>query len=181
MALMARLLTISGLEQEVGKDRRTIGRILEGIPPDGKANGRDAWFVKTFLKAAGNSGDGTALDGPAEKARLDKARADLAELDLAVKESRLVPASAIEKAWGNIATEVRTRLMSIPASTAPRITSKMTTVEIEAIIREQVDEALKAISGAVIVAEDDDQDSGESGSGGRDSQGAGTVQGFTAA
>ena len=179
MALMARLLTISGLEQEVGKDRRTIGRILEGIPPDGKANGRDAWFIKTFLKASDNSGEG-ALDGAEQKARLDKARADLAELDLAVKEGRLVPASAIEKAWGNIATEVRTRLMSIPASTAPRITSKMTTVEIEAIIREQVDEALKAISGAVIVAEDDDQDSGEPGPSRRDSQGAGTVQGVTA-
>lgn len=181
MALMARLLTISGLEQELGKDRRTIGRILEGVPPDGKASGRDAWFIKTFLRASDNSGDGQALDGAAEKARLDRAKANLAELDLAQKEGRLVPASAIEKAWGNVATEVRTRLMSIPASTAPRITGKMSTVEIEAIIREQVDEALKAISGAVIVEEDDDQDSGEPGSGRRDGEGAGAVQGFTEA
>lgn len=181
MAMIARLLTVSGLEQEIGKDRRTIGKILEGVPPDGKANGRDAWLIKTFLRAMEGSGGGDVLNPAAEKARLDKARADLAELDLAVKEGRLVPASAIEKAWGNIATEIRTRLMSIPASTAPRINAKTTTVEVEAIIREQVDEALKAISGAVIVAEDDDQDTGEPGSGGRDSKGAGTVQGFTAA
>lgn len=181
MALMARLLTLSGLEQEVGKDRRSIGKILEGYPPDGKANGRDAWFIKTFLKASGNSGDGAALDGAAEKARLDKARADLAELDLSVREGRLVPASAIEKAWANIATEIRTRLLSIPASTAPRITGKLTTVEIEAIIREQIDEALNAISGAVIVAEDDDQDTEQPGAVRRDGKGARAVQGVTAA
>lgn len=177
---MARLLTISGLEQEIGKDRRTIGRILEGVKPDGKANGRDAWFIKTFLRAAENSGGGSVLDGAAEKARLDKARADLAELELATKEARLVPASAIEKAWGNIATEVRTRLMSIPASTAPLITGKQSTVEIEAIIREQVDEALKAISGAVVIVEDDDQDPGEPGPGRRDAEGAGALQGVAA-
>ena len=181
MALMARLLTISGLEQELGKDRRTIGRILEGIPPDGKASGRDAWFIKTFLRAFDNSGDGQALDGAAEKARLDRAKANLAELDLAQKEGRLVPASAIEKAWGSIATEIRTRLMSIPASTAPRITGKMSTVEIEAIIREQVDEALNAISGAVVIQEDDDPDSDELGAGGRDGEGTGTVQGVSQA
>lgn len=173
MALIARLLTISGLEIELGIDRRTLGKKLATIPPDGRANGRDAWCIKTVI-AALNDADGQHLNPAAEKARLDKARADLAELDLAIKEGRLVPAAAIEKAWGNIATALRIRLMAIPTSTAPRIVPKMTTAEIETVIREQIDEALASISSASI--EIDDQDSEIASPDGRDNTNSGEAQ-----
>ena len=149
MALLAKLYTISGLEIELASNKRKLAKILKGVPPDGKSGKHDAWFISTVLKAqASETGE---LVPSAEKARLDKARANLAELDLAIKEGRLVPADAIEKAWGNIVTEIRTRLMAIPASTAPRITANLTTVQIESIIREQIDEALQALSSATIV------------------------------
>ena len=136
-------------------------------------------YLRTKSIRLESSGDG-AIDGAAEKARLDKARADLAELDLAVKEGRLVPSEQIEEAWGSIATAIRTRLLSIPSSVVPRINSKMTTVQIESVIREQIDDALNAISGAVIVT-DDDQDAARPGAGRRGGKGAGAVQGDTEA
>jgi len=179
LAVKPSLYTISGLQAELGVSARKLGEVLATIRPEGGTEKRPMWLIKTALQAL-NADEGRALNPQAEKARLDKARADLAELDLSVREGRLVPASAIEKAWANIATEVRTRLMSIPASTAPRITGKTTTVEIEAIIREQIDEALNAISGAVIVAEDDDQDAEQPGAVRRDGKGSRTVQGVTA-
>lgn len=150
------IFTISALATELGRDRRKLTAVLRTVEPDGITDrGHPGWLIKTAIEAL--AGDGMELNPAAEKARLDKARADLAELDLATRQARLVPAEMIEKAWGNIVTEIRTRLMSIPASVAPRVTPKMSTVEIEAIIREQVDEALKALAGAAIVQEPEGQ------------------------
>src|SRR5919199_3632639 len=52
MAMRAKVWTLSGLEVETGRDRRTIARALRGVPPDGKIEGRhDAWFLRTALAA----------------------------------------------------------------------------------------------------------------------------------
>jgi hypothetical protein len=163
MALKAQLLTLSGLETELGRDRRTLGKLLSNVKPDGKSGGRDAWFIATVLKAL-QSQDSEGLNPAGEKARLDKARADLAEMELAERTGRLVSAEQIEAAWTAIATEVRTKLLMIPAAAAPRISPKMTTAEIEAVFREHIDDALAAISGAVIV-EDGNQAAGVAGAG----------------
>lgn len=175
---MVRLYTISGLAQELGMDNRTLGKRMAGIPPDGKQAGRDAWKLKTALDALNEQTDN--LNPAAEKARLDKARADLAELDLAERSGRLVDAARIEATWAAALTELRTRLLAIPSTTAPRVTPKMTAAEVEALIREQIDDALGAISGADLV-EDADQDTGLSGAGGRAAPGAIEAEAFTEA
>lgn len=166
MAMIAKPLTLSALAVELGKNIRTISRALKGVPPDGKSAGRDGWFTSTALKALG--GEDGELNPAAERARLDKARADLAELDLAVKRGQLIPAELVAAAWGSAVTMMRTRLLSCPSSAAPRITGKMTTAEIELVIRHEIDEALEAIANAAVVqsadepsaGSDDDSDTG---------------------
>jgi phage terminase Nu1 subunit (DNA packaging protein) len=98
------------------------------------------------------SGEGE-LNPAAEKARLDKARADLAELDLATKQGQLVPAEMVETAWSRMRDEMRKSLLAVPGKVAPRVHSKMTAAEIEALIREFIDEALQALSAGTIEAE----------------------------
>ena len=166
MALMARLLSLSGLQAELGRDRRSLGKILQNIPPDGKTNGgRDAWFIKTVLDAVTRETSGEQLNPAAEKARLDKARADLAELDLRHKEGRSVPADLVQATWGRIRDEIRKALFAVPGKCAPRILPGMKPSEIEALIREYIDDALRALSSAEVKTEEPHDDSGSEPSG----------------
>jgi hypothetical protein len=52
MAMTAKLFSISALSTELARDRRTIGKALARVPPDGKtANGDAAWHLTTALAA----------------------------------------------------------------------------------------------------------------------------------
>jgi len=108
------------------------------------------------------------------KMREDALRSQIAreseEISLAIKRGSVIPAEHVAAAWGSAVTMMRTRLFSCPSSAAPRITSKMITAEIETVIRDEIDEALEAITNAVVVqssdepstGSDDDSDAGAS-------------------
>jgi hypothetical protein len=51
MAMTARLWSISALAVELGVDRRTVGKRLARVPPDGRLNGSPAWRLTTALEA----------------------------------------------------------------------------------------------------------------------------------
>jgi hypothetical protein len=51
MAYTKTLFTLTGLATELDRDRRTIGRALAEIPPDGKTSGYDGWYLSTALRA----------------------------------------------------------------------------------------------------------------------------------
>ena len=52
MAMTRQLWTLNGLATELGKDRRTLGRALRGVPADGTTKGgHQAWFMETALRA----------------------------------------------------------------------------------------------------------------------------------
>jgi hypothetical protein len=49
MAMTKRLWSISALATELDADRRTIARKLASVAPDGRLNGKPAWFLATAL------------------------------------------------------------------------------------------------------------------------------------
>src|SRR5215213_9800655 len=51
MSMRPRLWSLNGLATELGRDRRTMGKILATTPPDGRLNGHAAWFLTTALDA----------------------------------------------------------------------------------------------------------------------------------
>ena len=52
MAMTRQLWTLNGLAVELGKDRRTLGRALRGVPTDGATRGGyKGWFMETALHA----------------------------------------------------------------------------------------------------------------------------------
>jgi hypothetical protein len=51
MAMTKQLWSISGLAVELAKDRRTIARALNSVPPDGHISGEKAWYLTTVLEA----------------------------------------------------------------------------------------------------------------------------------
>jgi phage terminase Nu1 subunit (DNA packaging protein) len=146
MAMMARLLTLSGLEAEIGVDRRTLGKALSGVDPDGKSNGRNAWFVKTALSAVNRSNGKEELDPAAEKARLDKARADLAELDLAKKRGEVVDVATVSATVSSEYATVRATLMAMPSKLASMIEPGMARPVIQDLVLKEITDALEALS-----------------------------------
>jgi hypothetical protein len=59
MSMTAKLFSISGLSIELGRDRRTIGKALARVAPDGQlADGTDAWYLRSALTALEQRSDG---------------------------------------------------------------------------------------------------------------------------
>src|SRR5690242_1042340 len=51
MAMTRQLWTINGLATELGKDRRTLGRVLRHVAADGTTRGGyQGWFMETALR-----------------------------------------------------------------------------------------------------------------------------------
>ena len=92
------------------------------------------------------AGDVTVQSLVAERSRLTKIKADNAELEARKLAGELVPAADIEAAWLGVAGTVRTRLLLIPAKTAPRIVALKTAAEAQALLRKEINAALSAIA-----------------------------------
>ena len=71
MSMTAQVFSISALSVELGRDRRTIGKALARIPPDGQTeSGGEGWFLQTALSALEASEDRRHRGGPVDDSDL---------------------------------------------------------------------------------------------------------------
>jgi len=119
----------------------------EGLPRNGTGRGGTyvwadvlAWHT-TRISCSGGPEALTHTD------RLRKIQADTAELDFALKQKTLMLASKVRETWANECAAMRARLLSIPSTAAVRIDPSHTQAQREAIIREDIYEALESLSG----------------------------------
>jgi phage terminase Nu1 subunit (DNA packaging protein) len=103
-----------------------------------------AYLRHKLVKA--KAGDVVTQSLVAERSRLTKIKADAAEVEARKLAGELVPAADIEAAWLAVAGTVRTRLLLIPAKTAPRIVALKTPAEAQALLRKEINAALAAIA-----------------------------------
>ena len=103
-----------------------------------------AYLRHKLVKA--KASDVTVHSLMAERSRLTKIKADAAEVEARKLAGELVPAADIEAAWLAVAGTVRTRLLLIPAKTAPRIVALKTPAEAQALLRKEINAALTAIA-----------------------------------
>lgn len=116
-----------------------------------------AYIQHLRTQAAGrmlNPAAGLSLEG--ERARLAKEQADAKAMENAVTRGELIPAADVGTTWEQICNEIKRVLLSMPADTAPLLGGKKTTAEIEAILRDRVQEALEALSGMSVDVEQDE-------------------------
>ncbi|WP_018264039.1 hypothetical protein [Methylobacterium sp. WSM2598] len=103
-----------------------------------------------FLAARASPEDPSTDDYIAQRARLTKARADLAGLELAQLRGELVPADDIEAAWGAAVGAMRSRLLGLPAKTAPRAITLRSAAEVTALIRREMIDILAELDGVEV-------------------------------
>jgi hypothetical protein len=51
MAMQRQLWSVNGLATELLRDRRTVAKVLDGVPPDGYVNGHRRWHMATAVAA----------------------------------------------------------------------------------------------------------------------------------
>ena len=128
-----------------GVTRKTIGLwMVEGLPGVSKPS-RNSVYID-LLAAIPWVRDTKWADAD-DKSRLARIRADDAQLDIDLKLGKLMAVADAEATWTAACSAMRSRLLSIPATTAVLIGPGRSQVEIEGIVRGAVNEALEALSG----------------------------------
>lgn len=82
-----------------------------------------------------------------EKTRLITAQADRAELDLEIARGDFVPVDLVSEKWAKIATDFRSRMLSIPSRMIAKTLALKKPAAIDAAFKELVIEALADVSG----------------------------------
>lgn len=121
---------------------------------------RLAYIRHLRAAAAGRQAGGGPLSLEGERARLAKEQADAKAMENQVTRGELVKADDVASAWEQIGTEVKRVLLSIPSDLAPMLEGNMTTAKREALLRDRIEEALEALTGMRVDAEQQEDGAG---------------------
>jgi|APMI01.1.fsa_nt_gi hypothetical protein len=148
MAMTAKLWSINAAATELGKDRRTVAKALDGVPADGRIGVRPAWLLSTIIAAmnAGASAPPGQLDPAHERARKDRALADRTEMENDVRRGELVAIADVIRLVGDDYGRVRSRILSIPSRCAPRIAAERDPAKVAAMLQDEINLALRELS-----------------------------------
>ena len=98
-----------------------------------------------FLRSSAMKGTGSG-DVNEERARLIHHQANLASLEEDVKNGKLIPADEIEKEWGDMALAMRAKMIALPKKLAAVGCGIDNYVEMEALAKGFINEALDELS-----------------------------------
>ena len=97
----------------------------------------------------------TRGEGPAEyvtaRTRWLQERARGAQLTRQEKEGRLVPVDQVAGAWAELALTMRSHMLSLPSRIAARIGMAKNAVEVQQILRREIEDALSELSKVDVV------------------------------
>lgn len=155
MATDASALTADQLAQVLDLQVRRIHKLVELGVLQKSAPGRFALLpcVKAYIRYlrgdGGEEDEGrgvTAKETATAKSRMVAARARVAELEADQLEGTLLPRDEVEKAWGEILLNVRSRLLTVPNKAAPLAFAAQTPTEASAHITTAVHDALAELA-----------------------------------
>lgn len=152
-------------------ERRVQQLSAEGVIP---RNGHGRYEISSavrgyirYLRERAVQGDPKGADEVgASRAMLLKARARLATLEADQFEGQLLRRPDVEKAWGAILANIRTRLLAIPQATAQAIVHLNTPGQVAGLLTTAVFEALDDINAVPVYVEPNRSADAEPGAGG---------------
>lgn len=117
-------------------ERTTNGRIKSLHLPD----------VVRWRESARESDSEDGLDPIAERARKDKEHADKLALENQARRGELVDVGEVGALWAKLASETRSRLLSIPTKAAPLVIGCARIAQAQDILETEIHDALGAIA-----------------------------------
>lgn len=99
------------------------------------------YLQERTVKRASTSGDYNT-----EKARLVKLQADKAELELEVMNKNLVPVEQVYSAWTSMLTDIKTKMLTIPAMISPVVAVEDVPGVVQDIIDQSIRDVLRDLS-----------------------------------
>ena len=151
--MAASLFSIRRLAEIFGVNERTIRSWVTGLEPDqvagkGGGRGRHLYSVPRIIEHhfAPRDANGEVLDLNAERARVAKEQADKLERDNAIARGDSLEWSKLRPVLIRLWSDARTKLLAMPRKAAPLVVGLQTMPEIEAILDDQIREALEAAS-----------------------------------
>lgn len=148
MAMTAKLWSVNAAASELGRDRRTVAKALDGVKADGRIGDRPAWLLQTIINALSDRATptGGALDPAQERARKDRAWAEKIEEENMRRRGELVAVGDVAQAVADEYARVRSRLLAIPARAAPRAAVLKTPQEVMAVLEDEIASALRELA-----------------------------------
>jgi phage terminase Nu1 subunit (DNA packaging protein) len=145
MAMQAKLWTASGIAVETGFTQRAVMRALTKCPvADKKGRANCYWLRDALPLLYGNESRG--IDLGEQRARQHREMADKLEMENQVTRGELVRAPEIAQLWGTLTTELRQRLMMIPARVGDQVARAKRKTSAKKIIEKEIRDALEGLA-----------------------------------
>lgn len=168
------LWTLNRLALELGRDRRALGRDLEGLKPAEsirKGNRTERkWRLRDVVEHlyAQRPADDAEHAFENERERLAAAQADKYEMENALRRNELAEVAAVHAVWTDHIAAARAKLLAMPSKLGPQLTNVADARILSSRIRAEVTAAL-----AELADYEPPEASGEPA--GADSEGGGSV------
>ena len=154
--------TINAFADASKIDRRALTKWLADYEP-AKVEGRSRYYSLPDIVAAirkhGATKSSSQDEEKAQRIRRLTAQADQIEMENRVREDELLEVDEIGAAWNQGTSNIKTNMLSIPATMAPILAAETNPIEIEAALRESINESLTALAddlfGAAPATKDD--------------------------
>lgn len=153
--MSGRDVTKAELAAICGVSLPTIGAwVRKGCPFVSKGNKSKAWTFNTAAVLEWREeqivqqtlGDTKSLDIDEARRRKVAAEAAMMELDLAKRRGEMIEIDEVAQVVGDDYANVRAKLLSMPTKLSPQLMGVSDTLEVEGLIRRQVEEALEELT-----------------------------------
>ena len=137
-------VSISGLSDLTGFDRRTIAKRLADLPCDDRGKG-GKYYRSDHALSRLYTGQGDLLEPAQEKAMLDAARRRLADLEYAKRRGDLMQVENVFRALDVAATAFRNQLETIPGRFASTFAAETDARKIETELLREIHASLNHV------------------------------------
>ena len=133
--------TASQIQTELGIDGRKLGQFLARVKPINTRDKFNYYLLQDVIDVIYKKN--TKLI-PIEEIRKKKLQAEteLAELELEKERGNLLPVKYVERQWGNLVLNCKSKLLSIPSKLAPVLANETDINISKNIIEQSINEAL---------------------------------------
>lgn len=121
--MQAQLWTLSGLAVELGRDRRSLARALEGLKPDDESRDAAGRLTRRWLmrRAVEHLTPSPSSEYDDQRQRLAAAQAEKVERENAIQRGEVARKADVVRFWTDCMANMRARVLAIGSKLGPQL------------------------------------------------------------